>query len=40
MRVTLLAIAVYTRLLPPEEYGQYALIIAWVGLGNAVLFQC
>ena len=37
--INFLAIAVYTRLLPPEEYGQYALIIAWVGLGNAVLFQ-
>jgi len=37
--INFLAIAVYTRLLPPEEYGQYALAIAWVGFVNAVLFQ-
>jgi len=37
--VNFLAIAVYTRLLSPEEYGQYVLVIAWVGLGYAVLFQ-
>ncbi|NLZ54329.1 MAG: polysaccharide biosynthesis protein [Thermoanaerobacteraceae bacterium] len=37
--INFLAIAVYTRLLSPEEYGQYVLVIAWVGLGNAVLFQ-
>ena len=24
--INFLAIAVYTRLLPPEEYGQYALV--------------
>lgn len=33
------ALAVYTRLLGPEEYGRYALVIAAVGLANAVLFQ-
>lgn len=37
--INFLAIAVYTRLLPPEEYGQYALVIAWVGFVNAILFQ-
>lgn len=34
-----LAIAVYTRLLSPEEYGQYALVVAGVGLFNVVFFQ-
>lgn len=33
------ALAIYTRLLAPEEYGHYALVIAAVGLANAVLFQ-
>ncbi|ABA58934.1 oligosaccharide flippase family protein [Nitrosococcus oceani] len=33
------ALAVYTRLLAPDEYGRYALVIAAVGLANAVLFQ-
>lgn len=33
------ALAIYTRLLAPEEYGRYALVIAAVGLANAVLFQ-
>ena len=33
------ALAVYTRLLTPESYGQYAVIIASVGLLNAFLFQ-
>lgn len=37
--INFLAIAVYTRLLTPDEYGRYALVIAWVGLGNAVIFQ-
>ena len=32
--ISLLAIAVYTRLLAPEEYGHYALVIAGVGLAN------
>lgn len=33
------AIVLFTRLLNPQEYGQYALVIAAVGLGNAVLFH-
>jgi O-antigen/teichoic acid export membrane protein len=32
-------LAVYTRLLPPEQYGRYALVLAGVSLGNAILFQ-
>jgi O-antigen/teichoic acid export membrane protein len=32
--ISLLAITVYTRLLAPEEYGHYALVIAGVGLAN------
>jgi len=37
--VSLLAIAVYTRLLAPEQYGQYALVIAGVGLANKLVFE-
>lgn len=37
--INLLAMALYTRLLAPEDYGQYALVIAGVGLANMVLFQ-
>jgi len=37
--INLLAIAVYTRLMSPGEYGQYALVIAAVGLIDSVLFQ-
>jgi len=37
--VNFLAIAVYTRLLSPEEYGRYALAVAGVGLASVVLFQ-
>jgi O-antigen/teichoic acid export membrane protein len=37
--VGFLTLAAYTRLLPPELYGQYALVLAGVRLGNAVLFQ-
>jgi len=32
-------LAVYTRLLSPAQYGSYTLVIAAVGLGNAVLFH-
>ena len=32
-------IAVYTRLLPPELYGQYALALAGVSLTNVAVFQ-
>jgi O-antigen/teichoic acid export membrane protein len=34
-----LTLAVYTRLLPPELYGRYALVLAAVSLANAVLFH-
>ncbi len=34
-----LAVVLYSRLLGPEEYGRYALVIATVGIGSAALFQ-
>ncbi|WP_280541569.1 oligosaccharide flippase family protein [Chromohalobacter sp. 11-W] len=34
-----LAIAIYTRLLSPSDYGIYALVVVWVGLINVVCFQ-
>jgi O-antigen/teichoic acid export membrane protein len=34
-----LAIAIYTRLLSPSDYGIYALVVVWVGLVNVVCFQ-
>lgn len=37
--ISMVAIGVYTRLLPPELYGQYALILAGSLLANSVLFQ-
>lgn len=37
--VNFAALAVYTRLLSPDEYGQYALVIAVVGFLNMVLFE-
>jgi len=37
--VSFLAVALYTRLLSPAEYGLYALVISAVGLANAALFQ-
>lgn len=37
--VNLLALSLYTRLLHPIEYGQYALVLVWVGVVNAVAFQ-
>ncbi len=33
------ALAVYTRLLSPEQYGQYAIVIALVGLLNMMFFE-
>lgn len=36
--INFLAIAVWTRLLAPEQYGRYALVIAAVGLVNKVVF--
>lgn len=33
------AIAVYTRMLSPEDYGRYVLVLAAVGLVNVVFFQ-
>jgi O-antigen/teichoic acid export membrane protein len=37
--ISLFAIAVYTRLLAPEDYGHYALVIAGVGLANKLAFE-
>lgn len=37
--INLLAMALYTRLLSPDDYGNYALIIAGVSLANVTLFQ-
>ena len=37
--INFLALAVYTRLLAPEQYGYYALAIAIVGLVNVVVWQ-
>lgn len=33
------ALALYTRLLAPAEFGRYALIVAGVGLAQVILFQ-
>jgi O-antigen/teichoic acid export membrane protein len=37
--VNLLALSIYTRLLLPEDYGRYALVLTGVGLTNAIVFQ-
>src|SRR5690606_33652902 len=37
--VNFFAIAIYTRMLSPEEYGRYALVVAGVGLFNVIFFQ-
>lgn len=37
--INFLAIAIYTRLLSPEDYGRYALVIAGVGFFDVVFFQ-
>jgi O-antigen/teichoic acid export membrane protein len=37
--VNFAALAIFTRLLAPEEFGRYALVLAGVGLANVVLFQ-
>lgn len=37
--VNFAALAVYTRLLAPEEFGRYALVLAGVGLVNVIVFQ-
>jgi len=37
--INFLALAVYTRLLAPEQYGYYAMAIAVVGLINVVVWQ-
>lgn len=34
-----LAIAAYTRILTPGDYGVYAVTIAWIGLANVLCFQ-
>lgn len=36
---SVLTVVLYTRLLSADEYGRYSLIIASVGIANAVLFQ-
>ncbi len=37
--INFLAIAIYTRILSPEEYGRYALVVSGVGFFNVVFFQ-
>lgn len=37
--IAFLAIPLFTRLLQPAEYGKYALVLATVMMGNALLFQ-
>ena len=37
--VNILAVMIYTRILSPEGYGLYGLIIASVGFGNSVVFE-
>ncbi len=37
--LALAAIAIYSRLLPPAEYGRYALMMAGVTLINGIVFQ-
>lgn len=37
--INFLALAVYTRLLAPQQYGYYALVLAVVSLVNVVLWQ-
>jgi len=37
--INLLAIALYTRMLGPDEYGQYAIVVAAVSMLNAVFFS-
>lgn len=37
--IAFLAIPLFTRLLEPEQYGKYALVLATVMMGNALLFQ-
>lgn len=34
-----LALAIYSRILSPGEYGHYAMAVVIVGLGDAALFQ-
>jgi O-antigen/teichoic acid export membrane protein len=33
------ALAIYTRLLSPDEFGRYALVLAGIGLANVIVFQ-
>lgn len=37
--INLLGLAIFTRMLSPEAFGAYALVIAGAGLGNAVFFR-
>lgn len=38
--VAFLSIILYTRMMIPEEYGRYALVLVYVNLINATLYQC
>jgi len=37
--VNFAALALFTRLLAPDEFGRYALVITGVGLANVIIFQ-
>ena len=37
--VNFAALIVFSRLLSPDQYGNYALVLAAVGFGNAILFS-
>ncbi len=37
--VSFLGIALFTRLLPPSEYGRFALVVASIGVFHVLLFQ-
>lgn len=37
--INFLALALYTRLLTPSDYGQFASILAWVSLANSLFFS-
>jgi O-antigen/teichoic acid export membrane protein len=37
--LSLAGVALYTRLLTPEEFGRYVLVVAGVGMGEVVVFQ-
>lgn len=37
--ITFLSIAIYTRMMSTGDYGQYALVMAWITLGNAIFYR-